>query len=52
MKMFLCVTIILLPVFYMYMQGHFFQRDGLLYQTFLGNLGGTHMICEHQRLEF
>lgn len=49
--MFIVVTIIMSPVIYIYTKGSFFDREGGVYSTFLGNLGGTHMICEHQRLE-
>ena len=51
-KLLLFVTIMILPIFYIYSTGQFFWQESLLKMTFLGNMGGTHMFCKHRRLEF
>lgn len=46
-KMFFWVTIFMLPVFYVYSKGTYLTKDdGVLGKTFLGNLGGAHMVCD------
>lgn len=45
-KMFLFMTIVFIPVVYLYTKGETFPNSTVL-STTLGNLGGSHVACEH-----
>ena len=45
-KMFLFITVVFIPVFYLYTQGQTFENS-LILSSFLGNLGGSHVTCQH-----
>ena len=49
--MFLIISIMVIPVFYIYITGSSLKQMSLVAQTYAGNLGATHMLCEHGQLE-
>ena len=46
MKMLAFITLVYAPVFYIYSHGNQFENSVVL-QSMLGNLGGTHVTCQH-----
>lgn len=51
-KMLACITVLLLPVIYIYYSANAAENKSIYLRTFLGNLGGAHTICEKQRMKY
>ena len=47
----MAITVMIAPIFYIYMSGTYLREEGLTQRTFLGNLGGSSTICKHRTLQ-
>ena len=50
-RLFMALSVMFAPIFYIYMSGTFLKEEGITQRTFLGNLGGSSTICKHRTLQ-